>query len=74
MMWASAEIHERYMQPVKTLRKCWCGCEQRATHTGFANGIAMTAPACELMARRWVKQGSQAASRRVHQQLGGEGK
>lgn len=55
--WASAVEHRRYMQLVKTRRRCWCGCRQRATHTGFANGIALTAPMCELAARRWVRFG-----------------
>jgi hypothetical protein len=53
--WASATEHKRYMQPVNTKQRCWCGCLQRATHAGFANGLALTAPLCELAARRWVK-------------------
>ena len=55
--WASAVEHRRYMQPVKTRRHCWCGCKTRATHAGSANGITLTAPICELSARRWVKTG-----------------
>ena len=62
-MWASAEQHKRYLEPINTKRKCWCGCEQRATHYGAANGIALTAPTCELMARRRVKQGTAAVRR-----------
>lgn len=55
--WASAVEHRRYMQPVKTRRRCWCGCKRRATHVGLANGLALTAPLCELTARRWVRDG-----------------
>lgn len=40
--YANAFEHRRYEQRVATRRRCWCGCKQRATHTGFANGIAMT--------------------------------
>jgi len=63
--WANIAVHQRYMQPVKTRRRCWCGCKTRATHTGFANGLAMTAPMCELAARRWVKTGDVPTKRRV---------
>ncbi len=55
--WACASQHPRYMQPTNTRKRCWCGCGERATHTGFANGIALTAPLCELAARRWVRFG-----------------
>lgn len=55
--WASATEHRRYMMPVQTRQRCWCGCKRRATHTGFANGMALTAPLCELAVRRWVKTG-----------------
>jgi hypothetical protein len=55
--WASAIEHRRYMQPVMTRRRCFCGCKQRASHAGFANGICLTAPLCELAARRWVRFG-----------------
>lgn len=55
--WASATEHQRYKRPVKTRRLCWCGCRRRATHEGFANGMALTAPLCELAVRRWVKTG-----------------
>lgn len=54
---ASAWENRRYMAPTKTRRRCWCGCKQRATHAGFANGIALTAPLCELAVRRWVRFG-----------------
>lgn len=62
--WASLGVHKRYMCPVKTRRLCQCGCRQRATHVGFANGIAMTAPFCELTTRRWVKTGKLRAESR----------
>jgi hypothetical protein len=55
--WASATEHKRYMAPVKTRRLCWCGCRRQATHSGLANGMALTAPLCELAVRRWVKTG-----------------
>lgn len=54
---ASAIEHQRYKVEVKTRRRCWCGCKQRATHYGAANGIALTAPLCELAVRRWVRDG-----------------
>lgn len=58
--WANADLHRRELVPVKTRRRCWCGCGQRATHHGTANGIALTAPTCELQARRWVRDGTKA--------------
>lgn len=54
---ASSTKHRRYMQPVKTRQRCWCGCKQRATHAGFANGLCLMQPVCELAARRWVRSG-----------------
>jgi len=50
--------HVRYMEPVeaKSRRRCSCGCKQRATHRGMANGMCLTT-ACELGIRRWVKAG-----------------
>jgi hypothetical protein len=67
--WASATEHRRYMQPVKARRRCWCGCKTRATHTGCANGIALTGPLCELAARRWVRFGR---ARAGHENMQGE--
>ena len=40
--------------PSRMRRRCHCGCKRRATHTGLANGIAMT-HGCELYIRRWVR-------------------
>ncbi len=56
-VWASSTAHRRYIEPVKTRRRCWCGCKQRATHQGMANGVALTAPLCEFAGRRWVRDG-----------------
>jgi hypothetical protein len=49
----------RYSEPVnpRSRRRCYCGCKQRATHKGMANGICLTT-ACELGIQRWVKTGS----------------
>jgi hypothetical protein len=54
----SAQEHQRYMTKVRptSRRRCYCGCDRRATHVGMANGIALTR-ACELGIRRWVKTG-----------------
>jgi hypothetical protein len=54
--WGSAADHVRYAQPIKSRRKCHCGCGQRKTHAGMANGMALTS-GCELAIRRWVKKG-----------------
>ena len=53
--WASASEHVRYIQPIdpKSQRRCHCGCKQRATHLGMANGLALT-QGCELSMRRWA--------------------
>lgn len=40
--------------PAKSRRKCYCGCNQRATHLGLANGVVMMT-GCELSVLRWVK-------------------
>lgn len=46
------------MQPIDgaSRRRCPCGCQQRATHNGMANGVALM-HGCELRVRRWVKYG-----------------
>jgi hypothetical protein len=62
--WASAEHHMRYIQPVETRRRCRCGCKQRITHLGMANGIAL-AEGCELLMRRWKRDGWPVIGRRV---------
>lgn len=48
--------HVRYLEPIKSRRKCLCGCGTRETHAGMANGVAL-ASGCELVIRRWVKSG-----------------
>jgi hypothetical protein len=55
----SSEDHIRYAEPVPTWlrRRCRCGCKRRATHSGMANGVALT-HGCELTIRRWVRTGS----------------
>lgn len=53
---ASAIEHVRYIQAIvgrRGRRKCYCGCNRRATHLGMANGIAL-AHGCEMAMRRWV--------------------
>jgi hypothetical protein len=49
----------RYDEPVdsKSRRCCKCGCAQRATHRGMANGVCVTM-GCDLSMRRWVKEGN----------------
>ena len=56
---SSAAEHARYAQPVRptSRRKCHCGCGQRATHLGMANGCALTM-GCQLAIQRWIKTGS----------------
>lgn len=53
----SAGEHTRYLQPIKSRRKCYCGCNGRKTHAGMANGVALMS-GCELRVRRWVRDGS----------------
>jgi hypothetical protein len=59
----SAIDHKRYMEPVisTSRRRCSCGCKNRATHLGMANGVALTS-GCELYVRRWVRDGIKARS------------
>lgn len=56
---SSAE-HVRYSEPLERRRGrrrlCWCGCGNRITHRGMANGVALTS-ACELGIARWVQTG-----------------
>lgn len=61
-MWADSETHRRYMQSVapRSRRRCNCGCRQRATHVGMANGCALVS-GCELSIRRWVRDGIKAS-------------
>ncbi len=50
----SSENMGRYMLPTKQRRKCSCGCGKNATHSGFANGLALMS-GCEMYVRRWVR-------------------
>lgn len=56
----SSTEHVRYSEPLERRRgrrrRCWCGCGNRVTHRGMANGVALTC-ACELGIARWVKTG-----------------
>jgi hypothetical protein len=62
--WGSAQEHQRYTVKARptSRRRCYCGCDQRATHVGMANGMALTR-ACELGIRRWMKTGNVVATR-----------
>ena len=53
----SADKHIRYSEPIPSVsrRRCHCGCKQRATHLGMANGVALM-NGCELSIARWVAQ------------------
>ena len=64
--WGSATHHKRYAERLTSPvpYKCPCGCGQRPTHKGMANGVALTV-ACELGIRRWVKTGSSRARRSI---------
>lgn len=63
----SSSDHARYAEPIKSRRKCHCGCGQRKTHAGMANGIGLIS-GCELLIRRWVRDGSAAARPRTKEQ------
>lgn len=55
----SARDHVRYSEslPKRYTRKaCWCGCGNKRTHAGRANGVTLTT-ACELGIARWVRTG-----------------
>lgn len=56
----SSTEHVRYSEPLEKRRGrrrlCWCGCGNRITHRGMANGVALTT-ACELGIARWVRTG-----------------
>lgn len=49
--WGSIAHHALYVEPIKSRRKCLCGCGKRVTHAAKANGIAM-ASGCEW-SMRW---------------------
>lgn len=56
MIYANEDIHERTMKKRKptSRARCYCGCGNRATHMGLANGCGMMS-GCEMVVRRWVK-------------------
>lgn len=56
-MCGSSSEHVRYAEPIKSRKKCQCGCGGKRTHAGMANGVCLTS-GCELTIRRWVKTGS----------------
>lgn len=41
---------------IRNRSRCGCGCKGKASHTGFANGLAMTS-GCEWSMRLWVREG-----------------
>jgi hypothetical protein len=51
-------------------RRCDCGCEGKASHTGMVNGLGMTS-GCELSIRRWARSGV-GPTRQRQTQLDGE--
>lgn len=60
--YGSATEHQRYAEQVepRSRRRCHCGCKNRATHRGMANGVALIA-GCDLYVRRWVRDGHKEA-------------
>lgn len=56
----SSSEHVRYSEPLPKrrgrYRNCWCGCGNRVTHAGRANGVTLTT-ACALGIARWVRTG-----------------
>lgn len=52
--WGSATQHQRYMEPLKSRKKCHCGCGGYVTAIGMANGVGLYW-GCELSVRRWVR-------------------
>jgi hypothetical protein len=63
----SATEHIRYAEPIKSRKKCLCGCGGKRTHAGMANGVCLTS-GCELTIRRWVKTGSRRAAAAIDAQ------
>ncbi len=55
--YASEDEHKRTFKkvPSTSRKRCSCGCNQRSTHFGLANGVVLRG-GCELSIRRWVKQ------------------
>ena len=56
--YGSSTEHTRYIEPVDTRsrKRCTCGCKQRATYRGMANGVCLSV-GCELSMRRWKRDG-----------------
>ena len=54
----SADLNIRYAirQHARKSRKCWCGCGQRASHRGMANGVCLI-EGCAFRIARWVRDG-----------------
>lgn len=72
----SSTAHARYSEPLPKRRgrrrNCHCGCGQRVTHAGMANGVALT-NACELAIARWVRTGDTMPARAaISSSKGGE--
>lgn len=53
----------------RSRRRCYCGCEGKATHTGRADGITLVT-GCELSMQRWVRTGEY----RTQLSVGGSGR
>lgn len=50
----ASDTQIKYMKANKGRhKKCHCGCKGFQTHTGFANGLALTS-GCEWKVRKWV--------------------
>ena len=61
----SAREHQRYAKPIDSRKRCpWCptGQRKRVTHTGMANGVALTS-GCEWHVAVWVRDPGQSLSR-----------
>ena len=73
--YGNSETQTRYMEPLKSRRKCQCGCNARETHLGMCNGVGLSS-GCEWSMRVWVKDGTagliQYMSRRTALQEKGE--
>ncbi|WP_313031805.1 hypothetical protein [Brucella sp.] len=55
--WGNQDIHKRYMEPIKSRRKCHCGCGKRETHIGMCNGVGLTS-GCAWAMNVWVREGT----------------
>lgn len=62
----SSTMHTRYAEPVEPRSRARCPCcKKRGMRRGFANGVCLTSPMCEMASARWVKTGVP-ASRQGH--------